>query len=110
MPSRISKQKAKLVSSGLRLDRVVEDVPGFATRHRGAKADLVVMGSRGLTGLKHAARLRRGADDPLGACPVLTVKHGGALQLRKIVAMDSPGAHRALDSLSRSPRAPAPRT
>jgi len=99
----LEKQKAKLASSGLRIEtEVIEDVPGFAIAAAAerAKADLIVMGSRGLTGLKHvvlgsvAERTVRSAP-----CPVLTVKQGGELRVRKIlVAMDfSPAAHRALE-------------
>src|SRR5262245_15213661 len=99
----LEKLKAKLGSSGLRCEiEVIEDVPAFAIAASAekSKADLIVMGSRGLTGLKHALlgsvaeRTVRSAP-----CPVLTVKHGGDLRLRKIVvAMDfSPAAHRALD-------------
>jgi nucleotide-binding universal stress UspA family protein len=99
----LEKQKAKLESAGVRCElEVIEDVPGFAISAAAerAKADLIVMGSRGLTGLKHAL-LGSVAERTVRAapCPVLTVKHGGALQLRKIVvAMDfSPPAHRALE-------------
>lgn len=99
----LEKQKAKLGTAGVACElEVIEDVPGFAISAAAerAKADLIVMGSRGLTGLKHAL-LGSVAERTVRAapCPVLTVKHGGALQLRKIVvAMDfSPAAHRALE-------------
>lgn len=83
---------------------VIEDIPGFAiaAAAKRANADLIVMGSRGLTGIKHAVlgsvaeRTVRSAP-----CPVLTVKQdgGGALRLRTIlVPMDfSPSSHRALE-------------
>ena len=99
----LEKQKAKLAAAGVKCDlEVIEDVPGFAISAAAerAKADLIVMGSRGLTGLKHAL-LGSVAERTVRAapCPVLTVKRGGALQLRRIlVAMDfSPAAHRALE-------------
>ena len=99
----LEKEKARLVGAGVKCElEVIEDVPGFAIAAAAerAKADLIVMGSRGLTGLKHvllgsvAERTVRSAP-----CPVLTVKHGGELRLRTIlVAMDfSPAAHRALE-------------
>lgn len=83
---------------------LVEDIPGFAVAAaaKRANADLIVMGSRGLTGLKHvllgsvAERTVRTAP-----CPVLTVKQDGSgpLRLRTIlVPMDfSPSSHRALE-------------
>lgn len=99
----LEKQKAKLEGAGLRCQvEVIEDIPGFAIAAAAerARADLIVMGSRGLTGLKHvvlgsvAERTVRSA-----ACPVLTVKQGGELRLHRIlIAMDfSPAAHRALE-------------
>jgi nucleotide-binding universal stress UspA family protein len=100
----LEKQKARLGTAGVRCEiEVIEDVPGFAiaAAAKRAQADLIVMGSRGLTGVKHvvfgsvAERTVRTAP-----CPVLTVKaEAGALQLRTIlVAMDfSPSALKALE-------------
>lgn len=96
----------KLQEQGLRCEiDVIEDVPGFAIPAAAERihADLIVMGSRGLTGLKHvllgsvAERTVRGA-----ACPVLTVKPvTGPVALRTIVVpMDfSPAAQRALEAV-----------
>ncbi|HTO53763.1 MAG TPA: universal stress protein [Myxococcota bacterium] len=92
----------RLEASGLRVEsEVTEDAPGFAIAAvaEQTRADLIVMGSRGLTGLKHvllgsvAERTVRSAP-----CPVLTVK-SGELALRTIVVpMDfSPAAHEALE-------------
>jgi nucleotide-binding universal stress UspA family protein len=79
-------------------------VPGFAIAAAAKRlnSDLIVMGSRGLTGLKHvllgsvAERTVRTAP-----CPVLTVKHEekGGLKLRTIVVpMDfSPASNSALE-------------
>jgi nucleotide-binding universal stress UspA family protein len=99
----LEKQKARLTAAGVRCEiEVIEDVPGFAISAAAerAGADLIAMGSRGLTGLKHAL-LGSVAERTVrtAPCPVLTVKHGGALRLRKIlVAMDfSAAAHRALE-------------
>jgi nucleotide-binding universal stress UspA family protein len=99
----LEKLKAKLTTAGVSCElEVIEDVPGFAIAAAAerARADLIVMGSRGLTGLKHAL-LGSVAERTVRAapCPVLTVKHGGALRLRRIlVAMDfSAAAHRALE-------------
>jgi nucleotide-binding universal stress UspA family protein len=99
----LEKQKAKLAADRLRCElEVIEDVPGFAISAAAerAKADLIVMGSRGLTGIKHVL-LGSVAEHTVRAapCPVLTVKHGGALHMRKIlVAMDfSPASQRALE-------------
>jgi nucleotide-binding universal stress UspA family protein len=83
---------------------LVEDIPGFAVAAAAKRtnADLIVMGSRGLTGLKHAL-LGSVAERTVrtAPCPVLTVKHdgGAALRLRTIlVPMDfSPASHRALE-------------
>ena len=97
--------KKKVEAQGLRCTtEIVEDVPGFAiaAAAKRANADLIVMGSRGLTGVKHAL-LGSVAERTVrtAACPVLTVKQdgGGALRLRTIlVPMDfSDSAHRALD-------------
>lgn len=99
----LEKEKARLVAAGVKCElEVIEDVPGFAIAAAAerCRADLIVMGSRGLTGIKHALlgsvaeRTVRSAP-----CPVLTVKKGGALRVRKIVvAMDfSPAARRALE-------------
>jgi nucleotide-binding universal stress UspA family protein len=102
--SALGAEKAKLEKLGLRVtSEVFEDLPGFAiaAAAKRAQADLIVMGSRGLTGVKHAVfgsvaeRTVRTAP-----CPVLTVKaEGGALQLRNIlVAMDfSASAKKALE-------------
>ncbi|MFI5315318.1 MAG: universal stress protein [Myxococcota bacterium] len=101
---RIARSKQRADAVGVRCDvEVVEDIPGFAIAAAAerAHADLIVMGSRGLTGLKHvllgsvAERTVRYA-----ACPVLTVKDGPKeLKLRTIVVpMDfSAAAHRALE-------------
>ena len=83
---------------------ILEDIPGFAiaAAAKRANADLIVMGSRGLTGLKHAL-LGSVAERTVrtAPCPVLTVKRdgGGPLRLRTIlVPMDfSPASHRALE-------------
>jgi nucleotide-binding universal stress UspA family protein len=93
----------QIESQGVRCEmEVVEDIPGFAIAAAAERthADLIVMGSRGLTGLKHvllgsvAERTVRSAP-----CPVLTVK-GGELRLRTIaVPMDfSPAAQQALEA------------
>jgi nucleotide-binding universal stress UspA family protein len=99
----LEKQKARLAADGVRCElEVIEDVPGFAISAAAerAKADLIVMGSRGLTGIKRVL-LGSVAEHTVRAapCPVLTVKHGGALRMRKIlVAMDfSPASQRALE-------------
>jgi nucleotide-binding universal stress UspA family protein len=99
----LEKEKARLGAAGLKCEvEVIEDVPGFAISAAAerAKADLIVMGSRGLTGIKHAL-LGSVAERTVRAapCPVLTVKKGGPLRVRKIVvAMDfSPAARRALE-------------
>ncbi len=100
----VSELKKKLEAQGIRVtSEVFEDVPGFAVAAAAKRtsADLIVMGSRGLTGVKHAIfgsvaeRTVRTAP-----CPVLTVKaECGALQLRNIlVAMDfSSSAKKALE-------------
>jgi nucleotide-binding universal stress UspA family protein len=105
---RLANTKKKLDAQGVRCEiEVVDDVPGFAIAAAAERvhADLIVMGSRGLTGLKHivlgsvAERTVRQA-----ACPVLTVKdHGKAVAFRTIVVpMDfSAGAKQALE-LARS--------
>ncbi len=101
---RLEPIQKKLQADGVRCEsEVIEDIPGFAISAAAerAHADLIVMGSRGLTGVKHlllgsvAERTVRGA-----ACPVLTVKpSSGPLALRTIVVpMDfSPAAQRALE-------------
>jgi nucleotide-binding universal stress UspA family protein len=102
---KVAEQKKKVETQGVSCTtEVVEDIPGFAigVAAKRANADLIVMGSRGLTGVKHALlgsvaeRVVRTAP-----CPVITVKHdgGGALRLRTIlVPMDfSGGAHSALE-------------
>jgi nucleotide-binding universal stress UspA family protein len=92
----------QIESKGVRCEiEVIEDIPGFAIAAAAERchADLIVMGSRGLTGLKHmllgsvAERTVRAAP-----CPVLTVK-AGELRLRTIlVPMDfSPAAQQALE-------------
>ena len=83
---------------------ILEDIPGFAiaAAAKRANADLIVMGSRGLTGLKHAL-LGSVAERTVrtAPCPVLTVKQDGTgpLRLRTIVVpMDfSPASHSALE-------------
>jgi nucleotide-binding universal stress UspA family protein len=102
--SAVAEQKKKLEAKGVRVTtEVFEDLPGFAiaAAAKRVSADLIVMGSRGLTGVKHAVfgsvaeRTVRTAP-----CPVLTIKaEGGALALRNIlVAMDfSPSAMKALE-------------
>jgi len=102
---KLDESRVKVEKQGLRCTtEIIEDIPGFAiaAAAKRANADLIVMGSRGLTGLKHALlgsvaeRTVRTAE-----CPVLTVKQdgGGALKLRKIlVPMDfSQAAHHALE-------------
>ncbi len=97
--------RKKLEAEGVRVaSEVLEDVPDLAIAAAAKRlpADLIVMGSRGLTGLKHvllgsvAERTVRNAP-----CPVLTVKVEAEplAQLRTIVVpMDfSPGALRALE-------------
>jgi len=100
-----SEVQKKVESQGVRCTtEIVEDVPGFAitAAAKRANADLIVMGSRGLTGLKHAV-LGSVAERTVrtSPCPVLTVKEegGAALRLRTIlVPMDfSASAHRALE-------------
>ncbi len=100
----VEAEKKKLEGLGVAVtSEVFEDVPGFAISGAAerAKADLIVMGSRGLSGLKHivlgsvAERTVRTAP-----CPVLTVKaESGPLRLRTIVVgMDfSAAAKRALE-------------
>ncbi|HTO68273.1 MAG TPA: universal stress protein [Myxococcota bacterium] len=101
---RLALVKEKVAAAGVACDvEVIDDMPGFAIADAAERshADLIVMGSRGLTGLKHlvlgsvAERTVRYAK-----CPVLTVKdHGRALAFRTIVVpMDfSPGAKQALE-------------
>ncbi len=102
---KLDESRSTIEKQGVRCSaEIVEDIPGFAIAAAAKRmnADLIVMGSRGLTGLKHALlgsvaeRTVRSAP-----CPVLTVKHEikGALRLRTIlVPMDfSPASHRALD-------------
>ncbi len=102
--ARLAPIKKRLEADGVRCEvEVIEDLPGFAIPGAAERihADLIVMGSRGLTGVKHALlgsvaeRTVRGAS-----CPVLTVKtSSGELSLRTIlVPMDfSPAAKRALE-------------
>jgi len=92
----------KIESQGVRCEiEVVEDIPGFAIAAAAerAHADLIVMGSRGLTGLKHvllgsvAERTVRAAH-----CPVLTVKTADVRLRTILVPMDfSPAAQQALE-------------
>jgi nucleotide-binding universal stress UspA family protein len=101
---RLAPVQKKIEADGVHCEiEVIEDVPGFAIPAAAQRvhADLIVMGSRGLTGVKHvllgsvAERTVRGA-----ACPVLTVKTAsGELSLRTIVVpMDfSPASQRALE-------------
>lgn len=94
---------------------ILEDIPGFAiaAAAKRVNADLIVMGSRGLTGLKHAL-LGSVAERTVrtAPCPVLTVKRdgGGRLQLRTIlVPMDfSPASHRALEFAKELARSAGP--
>jgi nucleotide-binding universal stress UspA family protein len=74
----LAKSRQKVEAAGLSCEtEMIEDVPGFAVAPAAqrARADLIVMGSRGLSGLKHlvlgsvAERTVRAAR-----CPVLTVK------------------------------------
>jgi nucleotide-binding universal stress UspA family protein len=102
--ARLAPVQKKLQSQGLTCEiEVIEDIPGFAISAAAERchADLIVMGSRGLTGVKHlllgsvAERTVRAAS-----CPVLTVKPAdGELSTRTIVVpMDfSPSAQRALE-------------
>lgn len=102
--ARLAPIQKKLEADGLRCEiEVLEDIPGFAISAAAERshADLIVMGSRGLTGIAHvvlgsvAERTVRNAP-----CPVLTVKpSSGELSLRAIVVpMDfSPAAQRALE-------------
>jgi nucleotide-binding universal stress UspA family protein len=101
---RLEPIQKRLQADGLRCEiEVIEDIPGFAIAAAAERchADLIVMGSRGLSGVKHlllgsvAERTVRGAT-----CPVLTVKtSSGELSLRTIVVpMDfSPASQRALE-------------
>ncbi len=102
---KLDASRKAIEAKGLRCTtEIIEDIPGFAiaAAAKRVKADLIVMGSRGLTGLKHAL-LGSVAERTVrtSECPVLTVKHDGtgALKLRKIlVPMDfSKAAHRALE-------------
>jgi nucleotide-binding universal stress UspA family protein len=101
--ARLAPIQKQIESKGVRCEsEVVEDIPGFAIAAAAERihADLIVMGSRGLTGLKHvllgsvAERTVRSAP-----CPVLTVK-AGEIRLRTIaVPMDfSPAAQQALEA------------
>lgn len=113
---KLDETRQAVESRGVRCStEIVEDIPGFAiaAAAKRANADLIVMGSRGLTGLKHvilgsvAERTVRNAP-----CPVLTVKHDGAnaLRLRTIlVPMDfSAASHRALDLAKQLAKAAGP--
>jgi nucleotide-binding universal stress UspA family protein len=100
-----AEQQKKVENQGLICTtEIVEDIPGFAiaAAAKRASADLIVMGSRGLTGVKHAL-LGSVAERTVrtAPCPVLTVKQdgGAAMKLRTIlVPMDfSAAAHRALE-------------
>jgi nucleotide-binding universal stress UspA family protein len=102
--ARLAPIKKKLEADGIRCEvEVLEDIPGFAIAGAAEKihADLIVMGSRGLTGVKHvllgsvAERTVRSSS-----CPVLTVKTAsGELNLSTIlVPMDfSPASQHALE-------------
>ncbi|HTO56120.1 MAG TPA: universal stress protein [Myxococcota bacterium] len=81
--SRLAEQKAKVVAQGIACTtESIEDIASFAISEAAKRqhSDLIVMGSRGLTGLKHfalgsvAERTVRAAE-----CPVLTVKHAAKL-------------------------------
>jgi nucleotide-binding universal stress UspA family protein len=100
--ARLAPVQKRIQSEGVPCEiEVLEDIPGFAISAAAERihADLIVMGSRGLSGVKHlllgsvAERTVRGAP-----CPVLTVK-AGELSLRAIVVpMDfSPASQRALE-------------
>jgi nucleotide-binding universal stress UspA family protein len=102
---KLSESRQKVENRGLRCaTEVIEDIPGFAiaAAAKRTNADLIVMGSRGLTGVKHAL-LGSVAERTVRVahCPVLTVKQdgGGALRLRTIlVPIDfSAAAHSALE-------------
>jgi len=100
----VAELKTKLEAQGVQVTtEVIEDLPGFAIAASAKRvhADLIVMGTRGMTGIKHAVfgsvaeRTVRNAP-----CPVLTVKaEGEPLELRTLlVGMDfSPSAMRALE-------------
>jgi nucleotide-binding universal stress UspA family protein len=100
----IEVERKKLEAAGIEVtSEVFEDVPGFAISGAAERvhADLIVMGSRGLSGLKHAI-LGSVAERTVrtAPCPVLTVKaEDGPLRLRTIVVgMDfSAAAKRALE-------------
>lgn len=100
---RLAPVQKKLEAEGLKCEsEVIEDIPGFAISAAAERthADLIVMGTRGLTGLKHvllgsvAERTVRAAP-----CPVLTVKPKGEVAFGTIVVpMDfSPSAQRSLE-------------
>jgi len=100
--ARLAPIQKKLRAEGIPCEvDVLEDIPGFAIAAAAERirADLIVMGSRGLSGVKHlllgsvAERTVRAAT-----CPVLTVKTG-ELDLRAIVVpMDfSAASQRALE-------------
>jgi len=102
---KLDASRAAIEKQGVRCSaEIVEDIPGFAVAAAAKRtnADLIVMGSRGLTGLKHAL-LGSVAERTVrtAPCPVLTVKHEdkGALKLRTIlVPMDfSASSHKALE-------------
>jgi nucleotide-binding universal stress UspA family protein len=101
---RLDGDKRKVEAAGVRCTtEVIEDFPGFAISACATRvgADLIVMGSRGLTGVKHLV-LGSVAERTVRAalCPVLTVKDAapGARLKTIVVPMDfSPSAHAALD-------------
>jgi len=101
---KLDASRAAIEKQGVRCSaEIVEDIPGFAISAAAKRlgSDLVVMGCRGLTGLKHAL-LGSVAERTVrtAPCPVLTVKHeAGSLKLRTIlVPMDfSAASHRALE-------------
>jgi nucleotide-binding universal stress UspA family protein len=76
--SRLAEQKAKVTAQGVACStEAIEDIASFAVADAAKRnhCDLIVMGSRGLTGLKHFA-LGSVAERTVRAaqCPVLTVK------------------------------------
>ena len=99
---RLARTKQKIDAAGVRCElEVVDDIPGFAIAAAAERvhADLVVMGSRGLTGLKHVV-LGSVAERTVrySKCPVLIVKDKPHAVRTILVPMDfSPAAHAALD-------------
>jgi len=99
---RLARTKQKIDAAGVRCElEVVDDIPGFAIAAAAERvhADLVVMRSRGLTGLKHVV-LGSVAERTVrySKCPVLIVKDKPHAVRTILVPMDfSPAAHAALD-------------